>query len=442
MKEKSLFPEDSKNCSRRQFLNKITQAGVVSLVGSQALIQNGWAHPQSNPPRQPLPNPYVSDDGKPLLVVVTGTDFEKMLQTGLQAIGGLNKLIDNNQNVLINPNLNSCDTYPAISSADSIAILAKEVVKVTSGLVNVGDTGFHSPTEVYPFIHLDAALANTGASSIQFSGIFKVRQDFWDSTKPDFDVYSWPYFSPVIINFACIKRHQYAVMTGALKNNVGMISGSSATNSRRYLHNRSGNTFLKEIAEIAALLNPELTIIDARSMLIGNGPFSNSPGAQVAKNVNKLIISGDMVAVDSFCALLLQAFDNSFSVSRIESTLRRAQELGLGKTDLNEVALKEIDLTGVQSAQSRSIFHFELFPNYPNPFNSSTTIKFNLFKNNRVTLKIYNSVGKIVGTLIEREMVPGEYSIEFNADNLASGTYFYQLKAGHTMLMKAMTLLK
>jgi len=326
---------------RRKFIKNLS-IGALSLFGGNVFSRFVKASPTAYPPRTRVPNPFISSEGKPLLVVVTGTDFKTMLKTGLEKIGGLNKLIDNNQDVRIKPNLNTVDVYPAISSATSIATLAREIVGVTSGKVKVGDVSFHTTSSVYQHLNLADALANTGAELIYFSNTYNVRRSTWSGTKPDYLVYTDVYDAPIIISLANIKRHFLARMSTALKNNVGCIAGSGASQSRGYLHSLSGTLFLTEVAEIAGLINPELTIADARSILIGNGPFSNSIGAKILDGTNYLIISGDMNAVDHYCAMLLQGFDSSFSTSQIAATLEHAHSLGLGVKDLNEVEIIEV----------------------------------------------------------------------------------------------------
>ncbi len=69
-----------------------------------------------------------------------------------------------------------------------------------------------------------------------------------------------------------------------------------------------------------------------------------------------------------------------------------------------------------------------LHQNYPNPFNQSTIIKYQLQSKAYITLKIYDIVGKEVVTLISTEKESGEYDINFNAKDLPSGIYFYQMK--------------
>jgi len=72
---------------------------------------------------------------------------------------------------------------------------------------------------------------------------------------------------------------------------------------------------------------------------------------------------------------------------------------------------------------------FSLSQNYPNPFNPSTTINYSIAKMSKVTLTLYNLLGEEVKTLINEEKPTGNYSVEFNAVNLPSGVYFYQLQA-------------
>ncbi|MCI0694086.1 T9SS type A sorting domain-containing protein, partial [candidate division KSB1 bacterium] len=86
---------------------------------------------------------------------------------------------------------------------------------------------------------------------------------------------------------------------------------------------------------------------------------------------------------------------------------------------------------------------FLLSQNYPNPFNPSTTIRFELAKNSPVTLKIYNTVGQLVATLLDaKPFTPGKYTVSFDAGNLTSGVYFYQIKAGNVVETKKMLLVR
>ncbi len=71
---------------------------------------------------------------------------------------------------------------------------------------------------------------------------------------------------------------------------------------------------------------------------------------------------------------------------------------------------------------------FELYQNYPNPFNPATNIKFSIPATGFVSLKLYNILGKEVSTIFNGYLNNGVYTVNFNADNLNSGVYYYQLR--------------
>ncbi len=83
-----------------------------------------------------------------------------------------------------------------------------------------------------------------------------------------------------------------------------------------------------------------------------------------------------------------------------------------------------------------------LFQNYPNPFNANTSINFHLSKQGFVTLTLFNLLGDKLSTLISEERQPGDYRIELDGSNLASGVYFYSLHTGEFYQTKKLILLK
>lgn len=85
---------------------------------------------------------------------------------------------------------------------------------------------------------------------------------------------------------------------------------------------------------------------------------------------------------------------------------------------------------------------FALRQNYPNPFNPTTTIKYDLPKDSRVSLKLFNILGQEVATLVNEEQKAGYKSVEWNANNFASGVYFYHIQAGDFVATKKLLLLK
>ncbi|NWF50757.1 MAG: T9SS type A sorting domain-containing protein [Ignavibacteriaceae bacterium] len=85
---------------------------------------------------------------------------------------------------------------------------------------------------------------------------------------------------------------------------------------------------------------------------------------------------------------------------------------------------------------------FRLYENYPNPFNPSTKIKFFIPRSGVVQLKIYDLLGREISTLVNEFRNAGEYIEEFNAINLPSGIYFYELTSESNVVSKKMLLLK
>jgi photosystem II stability/assembly factor-like uncharacterized protein len=109
------------------------------------------------------------------------------------------------------------------------------------------------------------------------------------------------------------------------------------------------------------------------------------------------------------------------------------------------IILKTINgISGVKSIETeeQKPLSFTLDQNYPNPFNPRTTIKFNLPFTSRVTLKVYNILGREVITLIDKPLQAGEHCVDFDATHLASGLYFYHLESGGLTLTKKMIVQK
>jgi len=97
-----------------------------------------------------------------------------------------------------------------------------------------------------------------------------------------------------------------------------------------------------------------------------------------------------------------------------------------------------IPITGIKEEFSSKPHQFALYQNYPNPFNPSTKIKFSIplkptsspLSGGLVTLKVFDLLGREVATLVNKEKPAGTYEVEFDANNLPSGIYFYRLRAG------------
>jgi photosystem II stability/assembly factor-like uncharacterized protein len=94
----------------------------------------------------------------------------------------------------------------------------------------------------------------------------------------------------------------------------------------------------------------------------------------------------------------------------------------------------EIEITPVNE--------YSLSQNYPNPFNPSTTINYSIASAGPVTIKLYNTIGKEVATLVNSNKEAGRYSVDFSGTGLSSGIYLYKIETAEFTQVRKMTLLK
>ncbi|MGE5401639.1 MAG: DJ-1/PfpI family protein [Ignavibacteriales bacterium] len=98
-------------------------------------------------------------------------------------------------------------------------------------------------------------------------------------------------------------------------------------------------------------------------------------------------------------------------------------------------------VAGIKEETNQMPAKMELFQNYPNPFNPTTTLSFAIGHKSLVTLKVYDILGRELATLVNEEKQAGNYKVTWNAANLPSGVYVYQLKADdHTATQQLMLL--
>ncbi|HMR00545.1 MAG TPA: T9SS type A sorting domain-containing protein, partial [Ignavibacteria bacterium] len=103
---------------------------------------------------------------------------------------------------------------------------------------------------------------------------------------------------------------------------------------------------------------------------------------------------------------------------------------------------------GIQPVSTEIPKKYELFQNYPNPFNPITKIRFNITLSRGVSegrgvlLKIYDVLGKEIAVLVNENLKPGIYEIDWNAENIPSGVYFYSLITEEFTQTKKMVVLK
>ncbi len=123
--------------------------------------------------------------------------------------------------------------------------------------------------------------------------------------------------------------------------------------------------------------------------------------------------------------------------------------LGGAQTSSSISALNSLEVANIHaittSINQDMIVHperYNLLQNYPNPFNPETTIEFSITKPEKISLTVYNLLGKNVATLVNKKLSSGIYKYTFNAKNLPSGTYFYKLTTKSGYLVMKMLLIQ
>lgn len=127
--------------------------------------------------------------------------------------------------------------------------------------------------------------------------------------------------------------------------------------------------------------------------------------------------------------------------------------LKFNRTDAETICMKAADITLDKIPDSDSVFenilsdkdvpdNYKIYQNYPNPFNPTTIIKYAIPQENHITLKIYNSLGNEVKTLVDKNQSAGYHEVVFNGENLSSGVYYAQLRADNFEKVIKMILVK
>jgi hypothetical protein len=99
-------------------------------------------------------------------------------------------------------------------------------------------------------------------------------------------------------------------------------------------------------------------------------------------------------------------------------------------------------ISGLELADNEIPTEYNLYQNYPNPFNPSTQINFDVPESNYTVVKIFNSLGQEISTIVNNHLSAGRYTVTFDASSLPSGIYIYTLSVGDKKISKKMMFVK
>ena len=127
----------------------------------------------------------------------------------------------------------------------------------------------------------------------------------------------------------------------------------------------------------------------------------------------------------------------------INTTNGSGTEIGsLGKSGLQAIIMRNVVTDVKDNNEGAGLTSYELFQNYPNPWNPITTIGYTLKENIQVKLTLLNILGEELSVLVNEEQNRGYHKVDFNGSKLSSGVYFYRLQAGDFIQTRKMILLK
>ncbi len=188
-----------------------------------------------------------------------------------------------------------------------------------------------------------------------------------------------------------------------------------------------------------------------------NGTANNNISASVKFKMapNDITVDPYLVRIDSIARWYWANLNPPEGVNMIEqidsiqlvnfeyNTDSPAYTLGVNGEPVGALTWWGIPLLDVRNKQNETApLKFELSQNYPNPFNPSTSIQYSVSSGQKVTLKVYNILGEEVTALVSEHKPSGKYVVVFDGNKLASGVYFYCLRAGSFVSTKRMVLLK
>ena len=276
-------------------------------------------------PRLTLAEVLATPPPSPLVVVGTGTDYPQLVARVLEAAGGMGNFVRPGARVVVKPNIGwdrspaqGANTHPAVVRA-----IVEQVLAAGAAQVQVFDRTCNEQRRCYKNSGIEDALSSLGS---------KVRVEHIDERKfvpvevargkalTKLEIYRDALEADCYINVPVAKHHTLSRLTMGLKNSMGVLGGT-----RGALHHNLG----QKLADLATVIRPKLTVIDATRILLANGPQGGN--LDDVRVLDTIIASVDPVAADAYTTTLF-----GLKPEEIESTVA-AHALGLGEMNLAKI---------------------------------------------------------------------------------------------------------
>jgi len=252
-----------------------------------------------NPKPSPV-NPWLKN-GQPLLAKVsTGKDIKESANNAISLMGELGQVINRGDRVLVKPNFNSPDPYPASTDLEFLRVVV-ELLQEACAEVTIGESagGIWRPTsKVFEKLGIYNLARDLGVELI----VFEEQTRDWLRVKVDghhLPLVTMPrsaYKADKLVYLPCMKTHNLARFSGALKLTVGFMHPGE----RRALHM---GRLEQKIAEINLCWQPDLVIMDGRKAFVSGGPDKGQ-----LEEPGLILISADPVAIDIEAVKILLSY--------------------------------------------------------------------------------------------------------------------------------------
>lgn len=263
----------------------------------------------------------------PRMVIAHGSDPARNVRGALERLGGIDRFVTPADVVLVKPNVGweRAPEQAANTQPEVVAELVRACREAGARRVLVSDCPVGRPRRCFEYSGILRAAQDAGAEVVlaEDSRYHTVRLSdrlgTWDVLEPYV-------IATKIVNAPVVKHHSLSQMTGGMKNWIGITD-----RSRMSFH----SDLDRSIAELAALMRPTLTVLDASRVLMRHGPEGGNPAD--VRAVNALAASVDPVATDAWAAEVLGA-----TTATLPRFLVLAEEMGLGRSDYRALAPVEI----------------------------------------------------------------------------------------------------
>ena len=305
------------------------EPSVAPTDAPQTAVETPTAEEQ--PTQLPEQLPTAEQENRAVMAVAHGDSPTAIVQAALNALGGIERFVSPGDNVVIKPNIVAADysyEYAVYTNPEVVAAITALCVNAGARKVMVMDSPSSGTSEqVYARSGIGDAVTSVG-------GQMEVMSDlkFREAAIPEGrDLSAWNVYGDVLdadvfINVPIAKHHSLARLTLSMKNMMGVIT------NRNQLHSNLG----QRIADIASLIRPTLTIVDAVRILMDRGPRGGN--LSDVKQTNMVIASPDFIAAGAYAATLF-----GMQGSDVDA-IRLGAEMGLGTLDLSSIRINEINV--------------------------------------------------------------------------------------------------